>query len=80
MVKYKHTKHLIFEERRFKMDKNNGLIWALSLIVISVISLTLSITNLVGAKLPDAVTIVLAIVDIIALPFLVYTSVKKLKK
>ena len=35
---------------------------------------------LVGAKLPDAVTIVLAIADIIALPFLVYTSVKKLKK
>ncbi len=62
------------------MDKNNGFIWALSLIVISVISLTLSITNLVGAKLPDAVTIVLAIADIIALPFLVYTSVKKLKK
>lgn len=62
------------------MDKKIDIIWSVSLIVISLVSLTLSILNIIGAALPSAVSTVLGIIDLCALPLLVYSSIKKKKK
>lgn len=56
------------------------LIWCISLLIISAVTLTISISNIVGAELPDAVTRILGIVDILALPVLTFTSIKRFKK
>ncbi len=62
------------------MDKKIGIIWSLSLIVISLVSLTLSISNIIGAALPSAVSTALGIIDLCVLPLFVYSSIKKFKK
>lgn len=62
------------------MDKKIDIIWSLSLIVISLVSLTLSLSNIIGAALPSAVSTALGIIDLFVLPLLVYSSIKKIKK
>lgn len=62
------------------MYKKIDIIWSVSLIVISLVSLTLSISNIIGAALPSAVSTVLGIIDLCVLPFFVYSSIKKIKK
>lgn len=62
------------------MKKTRDLIWALSLLVISIATMILAGANIVGIELPDAFKRIVGIVDLIALPFLVYTSVKKFKR
>ena len=62
------------------MDKKIGIIWSLSLIVISLVSLTLSISNIIVAALPSAVSTALGIIDLCVLPLFVYSSIKKFKK
>lgn len=62
------------------MNKKIDLIWSVSLIVISLISLTLSISNIIGTTLPSTVSAVLGIIDLCALPLLMYSSIKKIKK
>lgn len=62
------------------MNKKTELIWPLSLIVISLVSLTLSISNIIGAALPSAVSATLGIIDLCVLPLFVYSSIKKFKK
>ena len=57
--------------------KTLDLIWGHSLIVIGVTSLILSVSNLIGAELPDILTRILGIADLIALPFLIFSTVKK---
>ena len=37
-------------------------------------------TNIVGRELPDIAVRILGIIDLIALPFLAYSMVKKVKK
>lgn len=55
-------------------------LWGISLMVISICSLILSITSMTEVELPDALKIVIGILDIIALPILVYTTVKKFRE
>ncbi len=62
------------------MDKKIDIIWSVSLIVISLVSLTLSISNIIGAALPSAVSTALGIIDLCVLPLFVYSSIKKIKK
>lgn len=57
--------------------KTLNLIWSLSLIVISVATLILAVSNMIGAELPDILTRILGIADLIALPFLIFSTVKK---
>lgn len=47
---------------------------------ISVVTLIWSTAGIIGAQLPDAAARILGMIDLIALPFLAYSSVKKLKK
>lgn len=57
--------------------KTLNLIWSLSLIVIGVATLILAVSNIIGAELPDILTRILGIADLIALPFLIFSTVKK---
>lgn len=62
------------------MNKGIDLIWSVSLIVISLVSLTFTLSNIIGAALPPVVSAVLGIVDLCILPLPVYSSIKKIKK
>ena len=62
------------------MNKRIDLIWSVSLIVISLVSLTFSLSNMIGAALPFVVSAVLGIIDLCTLPLPVYSSIKKIQK
>ena len=59
------------------MDKKNTRLWGLSLIIISVVTIILAVCNIAGIGLPDAAVRIMGVLDICALPVLVYTSIKK---
>ena len=50
--------------------------WAISLLVISICTLIISITNIIGADIPDMLKQILGVAELVALPVLAYTSVK----
>ncbi len=62
------------------MKKANDLIWSISLIIIGIATIILAGSNIIGIGLPVIMTRILGIADLIALPFLVYSTVKKAKK
>lgn len=62
------------------MKKKNDLMWCFSLLIISVATIILAGSNIIGMELPDIVVRIIGIVDLIALPVLAYTTVKKVKK
>ncbi len=62
------------------MKKSNDLIWGISLIMIGIATIILAGSNIIGIELPAVMTRISGIVDLIALPFLVYSTVKKAKK
>ncbi|MCR5110791.1 MAG: hypothetical protein K6B38_07760 [Ruminococcus sp.] len=50
--------------------------WAISLLVISICTLIISITNIIGADIPDMLKRILGVAELVSLPVLAYTSVK----
>ena len=64
----------------FIMKKKNDLVWSISLMVIGLATIILAGSNIVGIELPDVAVRIFGIVDLIALPFLAYSTVKKVKK
>lgn len=62
------------------MKKKNDLIWGFSLIIIGAATVILAGSNVIGLKLPDIAVRIIGIVDLVALPVLAYTSVKKARK
>ncbi len=62
------------------MKKKEDLIWSLSLLTIGVATVILAGSNSIGIGLPDAAVRIIGIVELIALPILVYTTVKRIKK
>jgi hypothetical protein len=48
-------------------------------LTIGIAIIILACSNIVGAELPDSVKITLGVIELIALPVLVYTTLKKLK-
>ncbi len=62
------------------MKKANDLIWGISLIMIGIATIILAGSNIIGIELPVVLTRILGIANLIALPFLVYSTVKKAKK
>ncbi len=62
------------------MKKANDLIWGISLIMIGIATIILAGSNIIGIELPVVMTRILGIADLIALPFLIYSTVKKAKK
>lgn len=62
------------------MKKKNDLMWSISLMLIGLATIILAGSNIVGMELPDVVVRILGIIDLIALPFLAYSTVKKVKR
>jgi hypothetical protein len=60
-------------------SKELNITWGISLFVIGIATLVLAGSNIIGLELPDAAKIIIGIIDLIALPILVFTTVKKLK-
>ena len=52
-------------------------LWCIALLVISIATLIYAGSNIAGIKLPDICIRILGIVELIALPVLAYTSIKK---
>ena len=55
------------------------VMWSVSLLAISIVTLILAFSNIFGIELPNILKILLGIIDLVALPILVYTSVKAKK-
>lgn len=62
------------------MKKKNDLVWGISLIIIGAATIILAGSNVIGLKLPDIAVRIIGIVDLVALPVLAYTSVRKVRK
>lgn len=60
--------------------KKHDWLWSVSLITIGVATIILAGSNVIGAALPDAVIRMVGLADLIALPVLAYTTVKRMKK
>lgn len=62
------------------MDKKKiNLMWSISLFLIAVITLVITGTRILGTELPDMLLRILGGMDLIALPVLAYSSVRKAK-
>lgn len=59
------------------MNKNNTRLWILSLIIISIVTVIWAYCNIVGIELPDVAVRIMGILDLCAIPILIYTSKKK---
>lgn len=53
--------------------------WAISLFAVGVSTAILAGANAAGITLPDAATRILGVIDLIALPVLAFSTVKKVK-
>ena len=62
------------------MKKKSDLMWSISLIAIGIATIILAGANIVRIDLPDMLVRLLGIVDLVALPILVYSTIKKVKK
>lgn len=62
------------------MKTKNDLVWSISLMIIGIATFILAGSNIIGIELPDIVIRIIGTIDLIALPFLAYTTVKKLRK
>ncbi len=60
--------------------KTNNLVWSISLIVIGIATLILAGASIVGIDLPDVAVRILGIADLVALPILAYSTIRKIKK
>ncbi|MBQ3545527.1 MAG: hypothetical protein IJA34_11175 [Lachnospiraceae bacterium] len=62
------------------MDSNKiNKLWSISLLIINIVTLIIVIPNIFGIELPDIMKRVFVIIDLIALPFVVYSTYKKFK-
>lgn len=62
------------------MKKKYDFLWSISLMSIGIAAFILAGANIVGIELPDIAVRILGIVDLISVPVLVYSTVKKAKK
>lgn len=62
------------------MKKRNDLLWSISLLVIGIATIILSGSNIIGIELPDIIVRIIGVIDLLFLPVLAYTTVKKFKK
>ena len=62
------------------MKKRNDLLWSISLLIIGIATIISIGLNIIGIDVPDIVVRIIGVIDLLALPVLVYTTVKKFKK
>ena len=61
-------------------NKKMTFVWSITLLILCVSTLVIAVTRIVGIDLPDIMIRVLGIVELIALPIFVFTSIKKYLK
>ncbi len=59
--------------------KTTNLLWALSLVTLGICTVILAGASLFRIGLPDMITRGIGLLDLVALPILAYTTVKRLK-
>ena len=62
------------------MKKRNDLLWSISLLVIGLATIIFTGLNIIGIDVPDIVVRIIGVIDLLPLPVLAYTTVKKFKK
>lgn len=62
------------------MKTKNDLMWSISLMVIGITAIILNGSNVIGIELPDVMARIVGAIGLVALLFLVYSSIKKLNK
>ncbi|WP_160688455.1 hypothetical protein [Clostridium sp. C2-6-12] len=60
-------------------NKRNRTMWGISLFIISIVTFINAFSSLIGIKLPYILIRCMGVIQIFALPVLVYSSVKILK-
>ncbi len=60
--------------------KKNNIVWSISLIVIGIATFILAGASIVGIDLPDVAVRILGMADLVALPILAYSTIRKIKK
>ena len=58
------------------MEKKYRLLWTVSLLIITCITIAITACNLISIDLPDIVTRILGFTDLLAIPVLIFSSVK----
>lgn len=61
-------------------NKKMKILWYTSLLVISVGTLVLSVTNIFALEVPDVIQRIIGVCDLIALPILIYSTIKVISK
>lgn len=54
-----------------------SIMWSVSMIIIGIATLILAGANIIAIELPDTAVRVLGVLDLISLPVLVFTTIKK---
>ena len=62
------------------MKNKNDLIWGSSLFIIGLATIILAGSRIMGIELADVVIRIMGMIDLVALPFLGYATVRKFKK
>ncbi len=58
--------------------KKINMMWGISLLVIGVATMILASARIAGIELPDIVVVMIGIVELTALPFFAFSTVKKM--
>jgi len=58
-------------------SKTINILWSISLMAIGIAAFILAGSNIIGIELPDIVIRVLGIIELISLPVLIFSTVKK---
>lgn len=60
--------------------KKLNLLWGLSLFIIGMSTIILAGPNIIGIELNDVLTRIFGVLDLVCLPVLVFTTIKKTRK
>lgn len=60
-------------------SKKINIMWSVSLIIIGVATIILAGANIIGIELPDIAARILGVLDLVSLPVLAFSTVKKAK-
>lgn len=58
------------------MEKKLRLLWSVSLLLISCITITSAGCNIFSIELPDLVKRIMGVLDLLAIPVLIFSSIK----
>lgn len=60
-------------------SKKINIMWSVSLIIIGVATIILAGANIIGIELPDIAARILGVLDLVSLPVLAFSTVKKVQ-